>query len=288
MRKVSKGGMALVLMLMAGRAAGADPTCSPSREDINYMLKSPRLLQPVQSFSTVLAPDAVVATETQALDMVLLQIDRPITTSAPLALHLDAGQTFGRLMIEGAVRPCVYHGTKPFRPPTDEDGRPFPTICLADHDGDGRYESIDLFAYRAAPGHGILQARIDPVRLEPLRDSSAPDLGRYLVHRRLRVVSVAGDRVRFISDFATIVPGSDSGDVHFRPYPSSESEVALREGDVEVSGLKLRLLHVGDSWIATPRGAFSTWVGLYCYDSRIWLLRAPEAAAGKRNSPQSQ
>ncbi len=285
--KIGKAGVALIMLLAAGRA-GADSSCSLSRDDNDYGLRPPRLLQPVQSFSTVLAPNAIVATETQIVDLDLFRTDRAVTISSPITLHLDAGQAFGHRWIEGVVRLCIDHGLTPFEPPEDEEGRSFPTICLEDHDADGRYETIRLFAYRAAPGHGILDGRIDPVRLEPLRDRPSPDSDRYLLYRRLRVVSVTQDRARFISDFAVVGRGEAASDIDYRPASTSEIEVALHEGDVEVSGLKLHLLHVGGSWTATPKGAFSTWAGLYCYDSRIWLFRAPGTVTAKKNPSESK
>lgn len=288
MRKNGKAWIALLTMLAAGTAAGADPPCPGSRDDIDYALQAPRLVQPLQPFSTVLARDAVIGTEADAIDLELLRIDRAVTISAPLPLRLNAGQAFGRLMIEGEVRSCVYHGTSPFHPPIDREGRQFPTICLEDHDGDGRYETVRLFAYHAAPGQGILEGRIDPVRLEPLREVPTPDFARYAIYRRLRVLSVTGNDARFVSDYAVNVPGRGGDEPTYRLLWDSEVEVALHEGDLNVGGLKLHLLHLGDSWTATPTGAFSPWIGLYCYNSRIWLLHAPEARPDKPSSSRPQ
>jgi hypothetical protein len=277
MGRMARAGMALTAFLSASITLGAEPGCSPARDDADFMLAAPRLHHAAEPFSTVLAPDAIVATEVQSVDTDFLRSDRAIAVTTPLSAKFDAGQLFGHRLVDGIVRPCVYRPPMiPYQPPVDEEGRPFPTDCLEDRDGDGRYETILFFAYHAAAGHGIVEARIDPVRLEPL-PQAPDDHARFYLYRRLRVVSVSADRVRLASDIAVGGPAPGRTALNYAAQPASEVEVPLNEGEADVGGLKLRLLHVGGAWTATPRGVFSPWVGLFCGNSRMWVLRPPAA-----------
>lgn len=253
-----------MMLALAGQAAGVggqDGPC-PERHEGEYAYAEPRMIQPIAPLSTRLVPGATVATEVQAVGVALLETDRAIDVAAPLVARFPAGTRMGGRLVEGELRPCVYWGREPFQPPVDEEGRPFPTICLHDADEDGAYETIRFFAYRAAPGRGVLEAAIDPVRLLP-----RPEDSMLLAFRRLRVIAVSRDRVRLATEHA--VTFDEDAEPSYHSTPAGEIEFALREGSLAIAGITLEALHLGRHWTVTPSGRFPDWIRFECQGARL-------------------
>jgi len=263
--------VAVLILSLAGTATAQDLTCPTARNDVSYVYAPPRMAAEVLRLSTRVEPGAVIAVEIQGADYTLRKTDRVIETTAPLAARFETGTTIGRRQVDGVMRDCVYRGLRPYQPPVDEDGRPFPTVCLEDSDSDGGYETLRFFAYRAAAGRGIIEAAISPVRLLPFPAAADPMESLLLVHRRLRVLSVAGNHARFVVEHAYTYPPRGDVEPSFLSSSAGEVGVELREGALEVAGLRLHAVHLGESWTVTPTGGFRPWIDFVCEGAELRL-----------------
>lgn len=263
----------LSLLLVGGLAHAEDAPCPSARDNVDFIYGQPHVAIAPQPLATVLAPGAVIATEVATLAPAIEQTDRAIDVDGPIAVHLPATQKFGRRVVDGEVLPCVYWGLAAFEPPRDDEGRMFPTICLAAGEKDGSSGTLRFFAYKAAAGKGVFDAPIAPVRLRSVDESSVPG-ERLQVHRRLRVASIDDDSVHLINEYAALPIGA-TNEPNFRP-DEGEMIVPLREGPIQAAGLTLTLLSIGDAWSVTPRGDFDPWVRFECDGARVKLGNARE------------
>lgn len=266
---------ALVMLLaIGGKATAQTDVCPTARNETNFVYAAPQRVAEVARLSTRLTPGAIIGTEVQAMNPVLKRTTQPIETTTPLVARFEAGTMFGRKYVEGAIRDCIFWGTNPFQPPVDEDGRPFPTICLEDSDSDGGFETMRFFAYRAAAGRGILETRISPVRFEPHQSIVDMESAHTLAFRRLRVVSIEGNRLRLDIEHALTAPAFRPTEPNFVTAPTAV-DVELHEGTMTLAGLDFHVLHMGQSWTVTPAGDFRRWIGFDCEGMRVRLIDLP-------------
>lgn len=251
-------------------AAPAERACPTQVNDIDFALKDPVQTEPAQ-LSTVLAPGADVAVQLAAFEPELQETTGAISVSGPIKVNFGAGTRIGYRSIDSRRLPCVFWGLEAYEPPVDDEGRPFPAICLIDKDGDGSYEQLRMFAYKAQQGKGIIEAAIAPVKLRPHHRPVA-DKPFMQMHRRLRVESIDDRKAVLISELAfTTASPYGPQEPTYRPQ-GNPMQVPLREGVTEVGGVPLTLARIGDQWIATPRGNARPWTGLECDRARISIL----------------
>lgn len=267
--------LASAVVMLAGSAEAAlpDRPCPTQVNDTEYAYKDPVLVELNSSLSTLLATDAIVALQSASFEPQLQQTSGAISLEAPLKVAFDAGTRVGLRPIGGKLLPCVFWGIEAYEPPIDEDGRPFPLICLADSDSDGSYETLRMFAYKAQSGRGIIEAKIKPLKLLP-DTRPVSDKAYVALYRRLRALSVDDTRAVFIFEVgSTVASPYGPQEPNYRP-DGQPVPVVLKEGVVDVGGVPLRFGRVADQWIATPAGKGRPWVALECEGSRIKILTA--------------
>lgn len=265
--------LASAAVLLAGSAEGGlpDRPCPTQVNDTEYAYRDPVLVELNSSLSTLLATDAIVAIQSASFEPQLQQTSGAISLEAPLKVGFEAGTRVGLRPISGKLLPCVFWGIEAYEPPVDEDGRPFPLICLADNDADGSYETLRMFAYKAQAGRGIIEAKIKPLKLLP-DTRSVSDKAYVALYRRLRVLSVDDTRAVFVFEVGSTV-ASPYGPQEPKYQPEGQPvSVVLRQGVLDVAGVPLRFARVADQWIATPAGKGRPWVALECERSRIKVL----------------
>jgi hypothetical protein len=251
---------ALALALLGrGVAAAAEPgtAYAPDSRNIIYeeepkiLWLAPRIAALVDRARWVrIAKGTVIAEETVAIAEARLTNDAAIALPATLGGPLPPGTQFVRRLKGAAEDACLIRGGR-------SAGEAAIQVCLADSDGDGRYDA----AHRGAE-----PVAIAPVRLRP---PPALESGITTVRQRLVVTRIEHGRVTLSGDYIIEVGGNFCSVGMKEKAPGSRARhrvdtLMLRNGrSARIEGLRVKASKGanGDWWV-NARGIFRPWARL--------------------------
>lgn len=259
---------------MNSRAQAEPPapamSCPQIPSNAELVLKQAGEQFPLQKLSSVIASDAIVAADSESFEPRLWETDGPLDLQNPVKFHLKPGTLVGEMPFGGQSHKCVFWGLGAFEPPIDDEGRSFPSVCLAQSDKNGATDTLELFAYRAAPGKGVLQVKVKPIHLK-VHDAAIASKPYMTFFRRLRVASVTGNNATFVVEFA--FTGASPYSPQEPLYRAADTVAAtLHEGVVTVAGIEFNLTQAGDQWMATPTGNSRNWIKFDCGGSKVAFI----------------
>jgi hypothetical protein len=295
----------LVLPLLLGAAPGsaAPDTCEGWEENGVHIAPIPivdiaRNPIPIADHMPVTHEVAQIATKGWLLD-------RELRIPGPEKLVYPAGTPLEPDDMERSDRLCLPLARPPFgvAPPTGPRHiGPYVEACLADGDGDGLHERIDIFAGDSAlhvPKRDLARSEVlaVPQRLAP--DPLGLPRSRRYVHRevtayvdgpvvegatlRLRIAHAFQDQDRYGMAEGSYAPDPD-GTHRYRPAPplpfpvsmtgynyygapnDADATVIIADGaEVEVGGLKFRIDHYSHGFTLEPQAyRFPEWIRFGC------------------------
>ncbi|HEX8642899.1 MAG TPA: hypothetical protein VF702_03185 [Allosphingosinicella sp.] len=218
---------------------------------------APVALRPVR-----LARDAVLAEETQHLGDVTWRTTGPVEIAQAPRHVFPAGSVVTLMRTPHGELQCFMQAAFSGEDPR---GRTGTVTCLADADGDDRYETAQLMD---VPGGTLRPIPLPaPVAFESVhpRDAGGEP---FLAFRRVRLVSLDRDRARLFVEHRVAQGTNDSG---FAEKPALTRMIQLEPGRVErIGGLDFRIERGEGGWTATPLAErFPSWVRFGCDNEAI-------------------
>lgn len=299
-----------VSILLAAALAIPPATPAPSgddctvEEDAQSLWGEPVLLQKVAAGIPVeAAAEAVLALEKVQLTTQTWRTDREMTLPSQFRVDPPAGTLVVAMGSRQGVRRCIRDDPAVNRPVMTA-GIP----CLVDMDRDGRYETVEFYKERAlipmgrAKARFVLSRRLTlPAPLGLVDEPQGTGFTRLFAFRRLRIVDVAGDTLRVMTDIArqnaadesTTIgkdrrgriglvrqqsPGMRGLPPEYMPQARSLRTVALSDGAVQtIAGIRFRISRSGPKWTLTPLDErFPAWIRRACDGARLHIGNAPQ------------
>jgi hypothetical protein len=209
-----------------------------------------------------IAQGAVVAEETQHIGDVTWRTAAPVEIAEAPRHVFPAGSVLTLMRTAHGRQQCFIQAAFSGEDPR---GRAGTVTCLADIDGDGRYETARLMDVPGGTIRAIrLAAPLTVERVNP-RDTDAEPV---LAVRRVRVVSLDDGNARLFVEHRVTAGAEDSG---FAEKPALTRTIRLEPGRVErVGGLDFRIERGEGGWTATPLAErFPAWVDFDCDNRAI-------------------
>jgi hypothetical protein len=279
---------ALALILVAAQTPVPDPQCTIHYGVIDVIGAPVRLDGIAAGTPVALAPGSVLAAETFQIATRMWRAAEPIALPA-YRFTYPAGTRVTALMSPRGLERCLRDSRPPAtRGPGGRDVIP----CLLDADGDGRYEAADIATTNMIIPFVGTRPRFRPIRrvrlgapVSLVEDPQGIGSSRQRLHRRLRVVGVAGDRIEVAAEQAlqnapALVEYPLGGGAP-RPLPpdpvqwrsaGASRSVALAEGGTErIGGVAFRFARgPSGGWAATPLDpAFPEWIEQRCSGTSV-------------------
>lgn len=184
---------------------------------------------------------------------------------------------------ERCLRDAVPAGTGPRR------GEVIP--CLLDEDGDGRFETVEIFNLNAIIPYAGTTPRFrprqrvslsEPVTME--EDPQGVGSSRIRIHRRLRVTEMGGDAITVVVEHATqsaralmsypVGGGGPSpvplGEISFRTSGAPRAVALIDDAVNQIGGLRFRVERAANGWTLTPLDrVFPEWLAYRCWGTQI-------------------
>jgi hypothetical protein len=246
-------------------------TNRPSRKSDGFTQYETPIAVPGPALRPVIVvPGAIVASAAVRIDERRWLLKEPIAVGAPFGFSVPAGSVFGSSIDEnGESRPCLNH--KPYQsfiPPKDGEGEIYPSLCIREPQGPGRYAAVRLYPYftdRAKPR----DLTIAPASLDPIpAGTSHPMFGAVLAVRRLRVTEVSGDVAVVALEMAWDKRLEDGGPrdpfVSLQNFGAKQRvQLPLAEGETaSLGGITLTVHRAASGWTVTPSGGFDSWASV--------------------------